>query len=246
MGVDFLEQLHCNMPLCPDAFSLPSGQAIGLVIIDEVNGFCTIGAGNLAPRSSDSQITAMVEETDRLAREFSSRNWPMLVLLDTHDASKPEIPYPPHCIEGSGEENLVPALQWLEQDKNAFLLRKDCINGFIGGLQADGSNLVVDWVRKNKVQVMVVVGICTDICVLDFVVTVLSARNHGILPTLEEVVVYSKACATFDLPVEIAKGIDGALAHPQAAAHYLGLYMAKSRGALVADSIIFPVVSSHA
>ncbi|MCO5594153.1 hypothetical protein L7F22_048175 [Adiantum nelumboides] len=154
MGVDFLEQLHCNMPLCFDPFSLPSDQAIGLVIVDEVNGFCTIGAGNLAPRSSDSQITAMVEETDRLAREFSSRNWPMLVLLDTHDASKPEIPYPPHCIEGSGEENLVPALQWLEQDKNAFLLRKDCINGFIGGLQADGSNLVVDWVRKNKVQVV--------------------------------------------------------------------------------------------
>ncbi|KAI5062202.1 hypothetical protein GOP47_0022741 [Adiantum capillus-veneris] len=169
----------------------------------------------------------------------------MLVLLDTHDASKPENPYPPHCIVGSGEENLVPALQWLEHDKNAFLMHKDCINGFIGGLQADGSNLIVDWVQKNKVQVMVVVGICTDVCVLDFVVTVLSARNHGILSPLEEVVVYSKACATYDLPVEVAKGIDGALAHPQDAAHYLGLYMAKSRGAVVADSITFPEANSH-
>lgn len=63
---------------------------------------------------------------------------------------------------------------------------------------------------------IVVVGICTDICVLDLVVTMLSARNHGVLPPLEEVVVYSEGCATYDLPAEVAQGIDGALAHPQA------------------------------
>ena len=61
---------------------------------------------------------------------------------------------------------------------------------------------------------MLVVGICTDICVMDFVVTVLSARNHGILSPLEEVLVYIKGCSTYDLPSNIARGI-GASPHPQ-------------------------------
>ncbi|KAH7366173.1 hypothetical protein KP509_18G066200 [Ceratopteris richardii] len=245
-GSGLLEMLHRDMPIDSSTFSIKEGKTYGLVIVDEVNGFATPGAGNLAPRSFDPQIFLMVEETNKLAREFSRRNWPIIAFLDTHDPDKPEIPYPPHCIKGSGEENLVPDLQWLEEDKNAFLMRKDCINGYIGGLQPDGSNLISDWVRKNGVQVMVVVGICTDICVLDFVVTALSARNHGSLPPLEEVVVYSKGCATYNLPVEAAK-VGGALAHPQAITHYMGLYIAKSRGALIADSITFPeYVDIHA
>lgn len=60
-----------------------------------------------------------------------------------------------------------------------------------------------------------VVGICTDICILDFVGTTLSARNTGLVPPLEDVVVYSKGCATYDLPVHVARNIKGALAHPQ-------------------------------
>lgn len=62
---------------------------------------------------------------------------------------------------------------------------------------------------------MLVVGICTDICVLDFVCSTLSARNRGFLSPLEDVVVYSRGCATYDLPVHVSRSIKGALAHPQ-------------------------------
>lgn len=58
-------------------------------------------------------------------------------------------------------------------------------------------------------------GICTDICVLDFVCSALSARNRGLLTPLKDVIVYSGGCATFDLPLHVASGIPGALAHPQ-------------------------------
>lgn len=30
--------------------------------------------------------------------------------------------------------------------------RKDCYDGFIGSIQEDGSNLFVDWVKKNKIH----------------------------------------------------------------------------------------------
>jgi hypothetical protein len=45
-----------------------------------------------------------------------------------------------------------PELKWLESDPNALLLRKDCIDGFIGGIQDDGSNTIVDWIKENQIH----------------------------------------------------------------------------------------------
>ncbi len=62
---------------------------------------------------------------------------------------------------------------------------------------------------------ILVVGICTDLCVLDFVCSTMSAKNHGLLAPLADVIVYSNGCATFDLPIHVAKTIENAIAHPQ-------------------------------
>ena len=64
----------------------------------------------------------------------------------------------------------------------------------------------------------------------------LSARNHGLMPTLAEIVVYEPGCATYDLPREMALSLDlpKAASHPQALTHYLGLYFMSSRGAVLA------------
>ena len=52
----------------------------------------------------------MVEEAARLSKVFCEKNWPIFALLDTHYPDKPEHPYPPHCIVGSGEEDFVPGI----------------------------------------------------------------------------------------------------------------------------------------
>uniref|UniRef100_A0A0C9S550 TSA: Wollemia nobilis Ref_Wollemi_Transcript_13314_1096 transcribed RNA sequence n=1 Tax=Wollemia nobilis TaxID=56998 RepID=A0A0C9S550_9CONI len=240
MGLQLLEQLQADLPIEEGHLVLPrENKKTGLVLVDIVNGFCTVGFGNLAPQVPNEQITVMVEESVRVAKEFSARKWPMLAFVDTHYPDKPEPPYPPHCIVGTGEENLVPVLEWLEKDPHAVIKPKDCINGFIGCIQKDGSNAFVDWVKANEIQVVLVTGICTDICVLDFVVTVLSARNRGLIPPLEKVVVYSQGCATYDLPVDVAKTINGAFPHPQEETHHMGLYFAKSRGAEIVKEVSF-------
>jgi nicotinamidase-related amidase len=206
----------------------------GLVIVDVVNGFATTGAGALAPPAADSQVERMVAETDRLARLFADEEWPILAFLDTHVPGKPEPPYPPHCEIGTGEENLVPALAWLEQCPQATLVRKDCINGFVGAIDiASGRNRVVDWVNANGLEALLVVGICTDICVMDFVLTMLSARNHGLMPGLADIAVYEPATATYDLPLEVARGLGlpETAAHPKGLTHHAGLYFMASRGA---------------
>lgn len=67
------------------------------------------------------------------------------------------------------------------------------------------------------VHQLLVVGICTDICVMDFVLTVLSARNHRVLSPVRDVVVLVPACATYDLPRRTAEqlGRGATAAHPQ-------------------------------
>ncbi|KDP29992.1 hypothetical protein JCGZ_18759 [Jatropha curcas] len=232
-----VDLLKNELPLDQEPVLLPEDVVNGLVLVDIINGFCTLGAGNLAPRAPNRQISRMINESATLARAFCDKKWPVLAFLDSHQPNKPEDPYPPHCITGTDESNLVPALQWLEKEPNVTIRRKDCFDGFVGSIEDDGSNVFVDWIKNNQIKSIVVVGVCTDICVLDFVCSTLSARNHGLVAPLEDVVVYSSGCATFDVPLHVARNTKGALAHPQELMHHVGLYMAKERGAIIASEV---------
>lgn len=245
MSGTLLEMLQAELPIRLVDYEVPAGET-GLVIVDEVNGFCTVGAGNLAPPAPDAQVSAMVEATVGLARAFTERRWPVLAFLDTHEPGKPEPPYPPHCERGSGEENLVPALAWLADDPDVTLMRKDCINGFVGAIEpvhhgAHGTsrNRVCDWVNAHRLSSVVVTGICTDICVMDFVLTMLSARNHACMPTLRDIVVLEPATATYDLPRAAtgSLGLPDTAAHPKLPTHHMGLYFMASRGAVLASAV---------
>ncbi|KAL9241391.1 hypothetical protein vseg_015509 [Gypsophila vaccaria] len=237
MAAKTIDQLKKELPLKQQSLTLNGDVSTGLVLVDIVNGFCTVGAGNLAPRVHDKQIAEMVEESAKIARSFCDKKWPIFAFIDSHHPDVPEPPYPPHCIAGTHEAKLVPALAWLEGESNVTIRLKDCIDGFLGSLNEDGSNVFVNWVKTNQLKAVLVVGICTDICVLDFASSALSARNRGFLTPLQDVIVYSQACATFDLPLDVAASIEDAIAHPQDLMHHIGLYMAQGRGARVASEV---------
>lgn len=46
------------------------------------------------------------------------------------------------------------ALRWIEEEPNVTIRQKDCYDGFVGSIEEDGSNIFVDWVKKNKIQVV--------------------------------------------------------------------------------------------
>lgn len=239
MATRTVDLLRTEIRVPEEPLLLSGDAAVGLVIVDVVNGFCTVGAGNLAPREPNKQISGMIEETVRIAKAFCQNKWPIFAFLDSHHPDIPEPPYPPHCIAGTDEARLVPALQWLENEPNATLRCKGCIDGFVGAIEKDGSNVFVNWVKTNQVKTVLVMGICTDICVLDFVSTALSARNRGMLPPLEDVIVYSHGCATYDIPADVSKTNKDVIAHPQELMHHIGLYMAMGRGAKLASEVSF-------
>jgi nicotinamidase-related amidase len=234
-----LTALRQVMPIAAGRAELSRGT--GLVIVDEVNGFATVGAGPLAPARENAAVTRMIAETDRLAKEFAKRDWPILAFLDSHTPGKAEPPYPPHCEIGTGQEELVPALAWLQQCPQAQLMRKDCINGYIGAERPDGGNVVRDWIGRRQLDKVVVVGICTDICVMDFVLTLLSARNHGLVAPLRDILVYGPGCSTYDLPRDVALGLGlpTTAGHPQDLAQHMGLYVMAARGAVLTEELAF-------
>lgn len=235
-----LEAIEAALPIDPQSYTI-GDRPTGLIIVDVVNGFCTVGHGSLAPTEPNAQIETMVAESNRLAQEFTTKDLPVLAFLDSHQPGKPEPPYPLHCEQGTGEEKLVNQLEWLEDNPHATLIKKDCINGFIGAINVDtGQNTLLQWINHHQLETLVVVGICTDICVMDFVVTMLSARNHDLTPTLKDIAVYAKGCATYDMTPEMVTqlGLPKTAIHPQNIAHHVGLYTMAERGALIADEIL--------
>ncbi|MDO8669512.1 MAG: isochorismatase family protein [Candidatus Buchananbacteria bacterium] len=236
-----LKGLQTEMPITIFGTTTFDTKNVGLVIVDEVNGFCQPGAGNLAPPAPDGVIEAMIDLTNKLARQFVDKRKPIMIFKDTHNLDVPEPPYPPHCVKGTGEEELVEKLQWLEKEygDSMEILEKDCINGFIGSIDNIG-NRVQDWVEFENLEAIVVVGICTDICDLQFVQTILSARNHGMLGRLTDIVVVVPACATYDLPLEITQviGLPTTAAHPRDLTQHIGLYLMQASGAILTNEII--------
>ena len=72
-----IQHIEEAMPLSKTELDLRSnGERFGLIIVDEVNGFATVGAGNLAPQTPNEQVSIMVSETDRLARAFVKQGMP--------------------------------------------------------------------------------------------------------------------------------------------------------------------------
>lgn len=61
-----------------------------------------------APVCQNDQIDMMISETNRLAKQFVERGWPLLAFLDLHEPGVPEPPYSTHCERGTGEEEFVP------------------------------------------------------------------------------------------------------------------------------------------
>jgi len=163
-----------------------------ILVVDMLNGFCR--EGNLASARLDS-ITGRLR--DHLIREQAA-GADLVFLADTHAADDPEFAmFPPHCIEGSGEEEIVPELADLAA--GGHVVRKHTFSGFYG----TGLDELLERLAPDVVEVT---GVCTDICVLH---TVYDLRVRGY-----EVMVPHNLVETYDAPGHEADEIDRfALAH---------------------------------
>ncbi len=123
---------------------------------------------------------------------------PLIFLVDTHAPDDPEFAmFPSHCIEGSGHDEVIPELRAFAD--RGTRLRKRTFSGF-HGTDLEGV------LERLAPQLVEVVGVCTDICVLH---TVAGLRARGY-----EVLVHKDLVETYDAPGHDAEEFNRfALAH---------------------------------
>lgn len=125
-----------------------------VVVVDMVNGF--VNFGNLA----DKNINRIVPNCVKLVQTALEEGDRVVAFKDCHTINDPEFKaFPPHCIKGSQESELVPELKPYE--KFMTVIEKPTTNGF-------KTQAFKDLIEKETFDCVVVAGCCTDICVANF------------------------------------------------------------------------------
>lgn len=233
---EVIEGLKQHAPLNITAKVDLRGKKVGLVVIDLIKGFCKVGAGKLAPPAPDEIIKKVVEETRDAVNKVLDADGLVLFINDCHTSL--ENPYPEHARKGSGEEELMDELAGFEFHEGVTILEKNCVNAFIANTWK-----ILQLIENNEIEALVVRGDCTDICIMEFVLTLMSIRNNNScsLQSLKEVVVDVNGVFTYNLPREVAEsiGLPAFAAHPREITHYMGLYLMGKAGAVLAQEVIF-------
>lgn len=154
-----------------------------LVIIDLVNGFVRQG-----PLQSP-RVHGLIEEISTLVSKFQIAGFPVIAFADCHTENSLEfINFPPHCLKGTTECDLV---EELKLGNNDTLINKNSTNGFL-------EPAFQSWLKAHPlVNNFIVVGDCTDICVEQFTKTLKAYFN--MLDQGSRVIVPVNAVETFDL-----------------------------------------------
>ena len=153
-----------------------------LVVVDMVNGFINTGA--LADKKIE-KITPIVVEMINLAKE---KGIPIFAFCDCHKPNDREFEsFPPHCIKGTEEANLIPEIKKFENFM--YTIEKNTTNGFEG-------TMFKTLAAELPIEEVFVVGCCTDICVQQFVESYLDFIKSSSKST--KITVIENACYTFD------------------------------------------------
>lgn len=169
-----------------------------LIVVDMQNGFLREGA--LAGERCLAVLPAVVAEVEAAL----GRGDLVVFTADTHEPDDLEFQiFPPHCVRGSHEAELVDELRGYLGREDVWLVRKRRYSAvFETELEGLLHRFSVDRVR--------ICGVCTDICVLH---TTADLRNRDVAVT-----VVASATATFDAP-----GHPGDDVQAQTLAHLAGI-----------------------
>lgn len=158
-----------------------------LFMIDMNNGFVNFGP-MANPKYND-----LVPEQLALIEMFREEDELVNFILENHDKNALEfISYPEHCVEGTEEAKLIPEFQDEENKPNTRTYYKNSINGMLNRTLQD------DIKALKKLKMIVLAGVCGDLCVMDFGRTLLrylDEINHDL-----KVFVVKSCIDTFDAP----------------------------------------------
>lgn len=165
--------------------SLLDRDKTALFIVDMVVGFVYSGA------LSSPRVASIANNIAELNKK--TKGYKKIFFLDNHEKDSQEFRYfPAHCIKGTEEAEIIPELRNMySDDSNIYYVEKNSTNGF-------HSKRFQDWLKKYETEVdnYIIVGCVTDICVLQFALSLKSYFNEK---NINKTIIVPKNCVeTYD------------------------------------------------
>ncbi|MEG0307011.1 MAG: isochorismatase family cysteine hydrolase [Clostridium sp.] len=186
-----------------------SSDKTGIIVIDMIRGFYDIGP--LASSRVETIVNPLVE-LNKKTKEYKK-----VFFIDCHNEASTEFKaYPMHCIEGSIESELIDELK--EYATNETIIKKNSTNGF-------HAKKFQKWIKENpQLENFIVTGVCTDICVETFAISLITYFNEN--NQYKNIIVPMNLVETFDLGNHNAELMN-----------LLSLYKMKSNGIKIVKAI---------
>jgi len=146
-----------------------------VIVIDMIRGFLEPGY----PLYCGDEARKIIPNVVALLENIQADTW-VVNLRDSHKPDDPEFQqFPPHCIRGTVECECMPELY----TRPYPIVIKRHFDGFY-------DTTLDEWLSRSQPTEVIVVGVCTDICVM---YTVAGLRNRGY-----SVTVYADCVASFN------------------------------------------------
>lgn len=211
----FLDWLTCWEESLPEASlgeiaSDPTRVAV--VAQDLLKGFCNRGP-LASPRAAG--IVPDVVRLFQRAYDLGVRHF--LLFQDAHTPDAVEfLAYPPHCVAGTEESEIVDELNNLPFSNLFTVFPKNSISSNVG-------TALDSWLESHPMlTTFIITGVCTDICIYH-VAMYLRVRANILGQRDARIVVPANCVQTYDMPVETAAKL-GALPHDGDLLHSIFLY----------------------
>ena len=161
-----------------------------LIVVDMVNGFVREGA------MASKNVEKIIPEIEELVKNFKGGEETTVAFIkDTHEMTAREFKrYPVHCVKRTSESELVSELK--DYEEGSLVYEKNSTSAIFPG------ELISDIDKMTNLEKIVIVGCCTDICVMNLVIPLqcyLDECDRDI-----EIVVPKNAVETYDAPVHKA------------------------------------------
>lgn len=157
-----------------------------LFVVDMVVGFVYSGV------LSSPRVAAIVNNIADLNKK--TKGIKKVFFLDKHEKDSQEFKYfPQHCVKDTEESELITELKTeYSEGLDTYYVEKNSTNGF-------HSSVFQDWLKKNENEVdnYIITGCVTDICVLQFALSLKSYFNEK---NINKRVIIPKDCVeTYDV-----------------------------------------------
>lgn len=152
-----------------------------IFIIDMVNGF--VKEGGLA----DLGILRIVPTIKEVIKNYDGI---LVEVKECHNIASLEFKnFPPHCLDGTFEAETCDELK--EDLKDSYKFYKNSTSALF-------SKGLFEFICKNQPKEIIIMGCCTDICIMNFAIPLKNLFNELGLDI--DIVIYEEAVDTYDSP----------------------------------------------